>query len=598
MSDRTRGWTCWHAFHHGDAGEVDRLLVEGVGPAVARITERRHPQGWFYLRYWDGGPHVRVRVQGLDEQRALDLAAALRSWLREHPPERTRDPAEHYAAHGVEPAGRPWHAHGEVVGAGYDPEFDRYGGAAAMDLAEDLFVASTRLALGALPRVGGDPARRLGVAFTFFAAGVLALCPDPLDAALLLRRYVLGARWNGEGGSVDVAAARAAAERNWERNAPAYSRRLDAVIDACGDGESGAGAVRGWHRTVRAYVEKVRAVGAESGLGPWATEAGITLSQLHMFNNRLGTGITDEYQVAWLLSLALTERLDRRPDAGMFLPPGAGLAGALHRASGYSAASMPVRGPAAGERASGERASGERAPGERAPGERAPGRPAGTAVVPPSPGVELPQPRPAGAEVRALTAVLARRRSASGRFDGALAAAEVSTLLGATTSTRDGRLFAYPAAGALPAVELIVLPAGVHDLPPDLFAYHPPGRLRLLRRAPALAELQACSPYFTPRPGPDGDGGGGPELTHTPLWVFVVADLRALTGKYGQRAYRFACLQAGHAAQNLLLVAEAMRLRARLIGGFHDDALALFLGVDGVTRFPLYAIPLAPAVEP
>jgi SagB-type dehydrogenase family enzyme len=83
------------------------------------------------------------------------------------------------------------------------------------------------------------------------------------------------------------------------------------------------------------------------------------------------------------------------------------------------------------------------------------------------------------------------------------------------------------------------------------------------------------------------------DATDTPLWVFVVADLRALTAKYGQRGYRFAYLQAGHAAQNVLLVAEAMGFRARLIGGFYDDALAVFLGVDGITQIPLYMIPVA-----
>jgi nitroreductase len=49
-------------------------------------------------------------------------------------------------------------------------------------------------------------------------------------------------------------------------------------------------------------------------------------------------------------------------------------------------------------------------------------------------------------------------------------------------------------------------------------------------------------------------------------------------------------LDAGHLAQNLLLVCEDLRLAAVPLGGFQDDALAELLGLDPSEEAPLYAI--------
>ena len=62
--------------------------------------------------------------------------------------------------------------------------------------------------------------------------------------------------------------------------------------------------------------------------------------------------------------------------------------------------------------------------------------------------------------------------------------------------------------------------------------------------------------------------------------------------KYGQRGYRFALLEAGHLAQNVLLGAAALDLAAVPVGGFYDRKLAEFLAVDGVNEAPLYVIPI------
>jgi SagB-type dehydrogenase family enzyme len=52
--------------------------------------------------------------------------------------------------------------------------------------------------------------------------------------------------------------------------------------------------------------------------------------------------------------------------------------------------------------------------------------------------------------------------------------------------------------------------------------------------------------------------------------------------KYGERAYRFALLEAGHMTQNLMLAATALDVGSVPVGGFVDDELNALLDVDGV----------------
>ena len=62
--------------------------------------------------------------------------------------------------------------------------------------------------------------------------------------------------------------------------------------------------------------------------------------------------------------------------------------------------------------------------------------------------------------------------------------------------------------------------------------------------------------------------------------------------KYGERGYRVLLLDAGHVAQNILLVATALGIGACTVAGFHDDALAHELGVDAQEEPVLYTLTL------
>jgi SagB-type dehydrogenase family enzyme len=74
--------------------------------------------------------------------------------------------------------------------------------------------------------------------------------------------------------------------------------------------------------------------------------------------------------------------------------------------------------------------------------------------------------------------------------------------------------------------------------------------------------------------------------------VFLLSAVERRTGqKYGSRAARYVHMEAGHAAQNLLLQAAALELGAVVIGAFDDAAVGSVMNLPPGEE-PLYLIPV------
>lgn len=73
-----------------------------------------------------------------------------------------------------------------------------------------------------------------------------------------------------------------------------------------------------------------------------------------------------------------------------------------------------------------------------------------------------------------------------------------------------------------------------------------------------------------------------------PVTAFLTAVLPRLRWKYGERAYRLALIEAGHAGQNFQLAATALGLKSCPFVSFYDDAVHDLIGLDGVSEVALY----------
>jgi SagB-type dehydrogenase family enzyme len=202
------------------------------------------------------------------------------------------------------------------------------------------------------------------------------------------------------------------------------------------------------------------------------------------------------------------------------------------------------------------------------------GGPAGLVSEPGT--VNLPRPLDRGRMT--LEESLAARRSVREFLPDPLKPEELSQLLWAAqgVTSRDGRRTA-PSAGALyPLETYVVLPSGCF--------HYDPARHRLVPQSGEDRRSALCAAALDQ-----------PCIADAPAVLVITADFERTTAKYGRtRGPRYVHMEAGHAAQNVLLEATALGLGAVPVGAFDDAGVraALELPPD---REPLYLIPVGRA---
>jgi len=201
--------------------------------------------------------------------------------------------------------------------------------------------------------------------------------------------------------------------------------------------------------------------------------------------------------------------------------------------------------------------------------------------------VALPPPSLSGQLAEALSARHSSRRL-SGR---ALTAAQLGTLLALGCGAREqpalppvpggppGRR-TYPSGGALYPVEALVCPLAVEGLNIQYYDYQVFSHRLLAHDDGPRADL--ISRFL------DDNAIAGAAI----LILLFVDFARPSLGKYGEKAYRLALLEAGHIAQNLLLVASALGLSGIPLCGFPDEELSIDAGLAYPDEAIVYALAL------
>ncbi|RKT03388.1 thiopeptide-type bacteriocin biosynthesis protein [Streptomyces sp. 3211.6] len=550
----TDAWHSHHVFLHCATEDTDAFLVREAAPLLDGLVAAGEADRWFFIRYAEDGPHVRVRVRGLAPAAAARLPAELAR-----------------AAGEVPSVPGPWtSAHGEVRAVPYVPETDRYGGPRALPLAEEVFADSSQVVLRVLRDLaaGGGGSARLTHAADLVHTTVQALGLDRLTAARWLRRHAAGWRWVTEVPLLPGASVHTRVNSVYAAQRSGLARRARGLRERLAQGTA-APWLGHWERRVRETDALLRA-GLDPDAAPDAT-AWIWGSQLHMLFNRLGVTPDEERAVCRLAARTLLET----GEPADYFP------------AGHTAPDLQYV-----ERSKFQIGRNEDTALRTLP----PGPPRYAPAAP-----ELPLPAAPLPEV-SLGAALTARASARGALGGPLTAPDLGALLWHALADRErgGAPLpegsadtpvhrAYPSAGALytARVRLLVLdvegvPAGTYDCVPERRTLRPVGP------APATAEIASLSTYLS-RPPTDPHWIG---IDRVPVVLALYADLGLLRRRYGLRALRLALLETGHLAQNLLLTGTALGLAGTPLGGFHDDLAHELLGLDDLEQPLQYLLPL------
>lgn len=188
--------------------------------------------------------------------------------------------------------------------------------------------------------------------------------------------------------------------------------------------------------------------------------------------------------------------------------------------------------------------------------------------------IDLPPPDLHG-EIPVAEA-LAHRRSRREFTTGRPSLAQLAQLCWAAQGITEGEqgLRTAPSAGATyPLTLLVVEPAGV-------YRYDPTGhRLHRLFSGDVRGQLQIVA-------------AGQRCVGEAPLCLVLAVEPAIVAVRYGRRrGWRYALLEAGHAAQNVLLQAAALGLAGVPVGAFDDRHAARVLGLAPGLH-PVYLVPI------
>lgn len=113
----------WLSVHLYSTVDLDLILLHIVRPFLARYFAPAPAYSFFFIRYWDEGSHIRLRMQ-VPPAMEPDLLAALDQQIRSVPSLGCR-----------------------LQAVAYEPEIDRYGDAQTIHFAEHYFFLSSRYVL-------------------------------------------------------------------------------------------------------------------------------------------------------------------------------------------------------------------------------------------------------------------------------------------------------------------------------------------------------------------------------------------------------------------------------------------------------------------
>jgi thiopeptide-type bacteriocin biosynthesis protein len=300
----------YHATPHIYEEQTDRLALDLLAPFVAMGRERSWIQRYFFIRYSDPAPHLRLRLL-VDQHHATVVAQALESQSKVYAP---------HVMIGHGPAELTPQPRGTEDGrllalrwTPYEPEFSRYGGETAIEVAHHLFEATSDAALALLARLSGKPrAARLGVALTLMVSALHAFLENRAEASFFIVRYAEQYLTTVSKTTERADAFRAAFRAGFSEQASRMAPRVTELWNGL-DADADISPLNAMLRAFRLQREHLQGLCLHGmvrynnrPITTWRDCVSYLLpSYLHMTNNRLGVSIPEEAYLGHLLHWSL-----------------------------------------------------------------------------------------------------------------------------------------------------------------------------------------------------------------------------------------------------------------------------------------------------
>ncbi|WP_165423825.1 thiopeptide-type bacteriocin biosynthesis protein [Ktedonosporobacter rubrisoli] len=329
-------WISIHIFYYGD---LNSLLVSCVQPLIESLREQSLIERYFFIRYWQEGLHIRLRLLPMDfadHDKIKYLAEqAISQFLIQRPALYKPNPQiyapfqrylfiaeygrekliETYGEHGSIPL-RPNNSFAYIP---YEPEYDRYGGVAGVDLAEWHFEYSSAMVLKLLTRINMTvPTIALGISFQLMQYYFFELFDTEEEIIQAIETYMK--YWEkGRFAKNTKNVIDQSYKTRYEHMQTTLRHRVSQIRDYMLDSklrQKATDVELEWSDHLHTFREKINAFIINNEQFDTISDRNIDLTHLrhkllisyaHMTNNRIGTSIKQERYLAYLLFQALKD---------------------------------------------------------------------------------------------------------------------------------------------------------------------------------------------------------------------------------------------------------------------------------------------------
>jgi len=198
---------------------------------------------------------------------------------------------------------------------------------------------------------------------------------------------------------------------------------------------------------------------------------------------------------------------------------------------------------------------------------------------------DLSLPTPSRKGTVSVEEALSSRRTHRSFQGCALSLKQFSQMLwaayGVTAVTSGRHLKTAPSAGATYPIDIyaVVGEGGIESVAPGVYHYRPESHsLRPVGSGDVRSQVAAaCLRQMWMAPAP--------------LFIVITGEYARCSAKYGPRGVIYTHIEAGHVAQNVFLQAEALGLKAGIVGAFEKEDLGKALHIPAAHE-PLLVMPV------
>jgi thiopeptide-type bacteriocin biosynthesis protein len=278
------------------SGLADDAITCFIEPLIENFTRKNLVDAAFFIRYTEGGQHLRLRVLPADDAFSEMLSVQIHQSFEAH-----RRVAWKAYTNSDPMAWQP-----------YTPETDRYGGEYAISFAEQMFYHSSTLAFALLKdQQMGERSTRLGRATVVAALSCYEVLRSATESASCMSDHSAsyGALLNDHGRLIERF------RREFHEQREPLVNYLRACWDAMESGTEVLPELADYRRALVEYRANIKRL-FETGKLRFAQRQPRTLNEalalllssiVHMTNNRLGLTVAEESYISFLIANAISE---------------------------------------------------------------------------------------------------------------------------------------------------------------------------------------------------------------------------------------------------------------------------------------------------